>query len=146
MALRLLFGRSSPVFTKLYSQGLLNGSFEYDLDYTAGTAMLICAGESRHVEEVMSEIRSYADSLISSGIDQDSFEKVRRAVFGGELRTLGAFGTLARNLVSGAFDGWNPLDAFGLINSIGRDELAGFLAENFTENRLALSVVAPFSA
>jgi len=146
MALRLLFGRSSPVFTKLYSQGLLNGSFDYDLDYTAGTAMLVCAGESRHVEAVMTEIRSYADSLINSGIDMDSFEKARRAVFGGGIRTLDAFSALARGLVSGTFDGWDPLDAFGLINGIGREELAGFLAENFTGDRLALSVVAPFSA
>jgi len=146
IALRLLFGRSSPVFTKLYSQGLLNGNFDYGMNYTAGTAMLACGGESRHVETVISEIRSYVDRLISSGIDVDSFEKARRAIFGSELGTLGAFSALGRSFASGAFDGWNPLDVFGLINGIDRDELAGFLAENFTDDRLALSVVAPLSA
>lgn len=145
IALRLLFGRSSPVFTGLYSKGLINGGFEYEMDYSAGTAMLLCGGESRDVPSVMAEVRSYADRLITGGIDSRLFENARKAHFGGELRALGSFSALAQALVSGVFAGFCPLDSFQLIKDIGVEEVRSFIAENLTEEKLALSVVSPVS-
>lgn len=145
LALRLLFGRSSPVYTGLYSKGLLNGSFEYELDYTAGTAMLLCGGESRDVPAVMAEIRSYADKLASGGIDTRVFENTRRAHYGSSLRAVGSFSSLAQAQVSGVFGGYSPLDAFELIESVNADEVSRFIAENLTAEKLALSVVNPIS-
>lgn len=144
LALRLLFGRSSPVYTGLYSRGLLNGSFDYELDYTAGTAMLLCGGESRDVPAVMAEIRSYADRL-AGGIDASVFENTRRAYYGASLRAIGSFAFLAQAQVSGVFGGYSPLDGFELIEDISAEDTGRFIAENLTTEKLALSVVNPIS-
>lgn len=145
IALRLLLGRSSPVYTGLYSRGLLNGSFEYELDYTAGTAMLLCGGESRDVPAVMAEIRSYADRLASGGIDPYVFENTRRAYYGTALRSTDSFAALAQAQISGVFGGYSPLDSFEFIEDIDAESVRRFIAENLTAEKLALSVVNPIS-
>lgn len=143
IALRLMFSRSSPVFNSLYSKGLLNGSFEYELDYAAGAATLLCAGESRDVPAVLAEVNAYASRLIEQGIDKDAFQAARKAHFGGELRALGSFSALSQALVTGQFSGYCPLDAFEVIEDIGPQEVMDFISENLRQDRLALSVVAP---
>ncbi len=41
------------------------------------------------------------------------------------------------------FGGFNPMDAFELMDGIGSREVLDFIAENFSEDKLALSVVTP---
>lgn len=144
IALRLMFSRSSPVFNSLYSKGLINGGFEYELDYAAGAATLLCAGESRDVPAVLSEINDFTAGL-SGGIDQNAFESDRKAHFGGELRALGSFSALSQALVTGQFSGYCPLDAFEIIEDIGPQEVLDFISENLRPEKLALSVVAPMA-
>lgn len=143
IALRYLMGHSSPFYTDLYAQGLLNSSFEFELDYTAGTAMLIAGGESRDVNTVMSVLNSHVQKLNESGIDSVRFENAKKAHYGGELRALGSFSALAQGLCNGAFSGFCPLDAFEVINDISEKDVCDFILENLSEKRLALSIINP---
>jgi len=143
MALRLLFGPSAPLFNRLYADGLLNGSFEYELDYTAGTAMLIAGGESRNVPGVMDALDKELTKMIAEGIDKTLFENIRRACYGSQVKMLGSFSAFAQALADGAFAGYQPLHSFEEINRIGLDDVHRFIAENITPEKLALSVVSP---
>ena len=143
IALRLLFGPSSPFYTRLYADGLINSSFEYELDYTAGTAMIIAGGESRNVDGVMNELSSEIAKIKSDGLDRTLFENAKKACFGTRLRTLGSFSTLSQALADGAFADYRPLDAFEEIKNIALADIRGFITENIAPEKLALSVVSP---
>lgn len=145
LALRILTGRSSPFYTRLYAEGILNSSFEYELDYTAGTAMLLAGGESRRVDEVMSALNGEVKDLLSSGIDPVRFENAKRALYGSELRGLGSFSGVAASLIDGAFSEYCPLDFYFVINEIDAGEVLGFIKSYLTAEKLALSVVEPIS-
>ncbi len=143
IALRLLFGPSSPFYNRLYADGLINSSFDYDLDYTAGTAMIVAGGESRNVEAVMSELNSEIVKITSEGLKNAQFENARKACFGSQLRVLGSFSALSQTLSDGAFAGYRPLDAFEEIKRIGLPDVQNFITQNLTNEKLALSVVSP---
>ncbi|MEA4896044.1 MAG: pitrilysin family protein [Oscillospiraceae bacterium] len=143
MSLRLLFGPSSPFYTRLYADGLLNGSFEYELDYTAGTAMILAGGESRNVDGVMNELNSEIAKIRSEGLDKTLFENAKRSHFGAQLRVLSSFSALAQELANGAFADYRPLDAFEEINKIALSDVRDFIVENLSPEKLALSVVSP---
>lgn len=142
-ALRLLLGRSSPVYNKLYAEGLLTGSFDYEVDYTAGTAMIIAAGESRDIPAVMEAVRSELKKLAENGIDAESFQNAKKAEFGNELRALGSFSALALAMAQGAFGGFDPLEGFEIMTSITKTDVETFIRENLTAEKLALSVLNP---
>lgn len=143
IALRYLMGRSSPFYTGLYAQGLLNGSFAFELDYTAGTAMLIAGGESRDVQAVMSELSSHVERLKQEGIDSTRFSNAKKSQYGGELRAISSFPALAQGLSTGAFAGYCPLDALEIIEQITEKDVLTFILENLAETRLALSIITP---
>lgn len=143
IALRVLFGPSSPFYTRLYAEGLINSSFEYELDYTAGTAMIVAGGESRNVDGVMNELNSEIAKITSEGLNKALFENAQKAYFGSQLRVLGSFSALSQTLSDGAFFNYRPLDAFEEINKIGLSDVQNFITQNLTNEKLALSVVSP---
>lgn len=143
IALRALFGPSSPFYTRLYASGLLNGSFEYELDYTSGTAMILAGGESRNVDGVMTELNAEITRIKAGGLDKTLFENARKSHFGASLRTLSSFSALSQELANGAFADYNPLDAFEEINKISHSDVRDFIIEHLSPEKLALSVVSP---
>ena len=143
LSLQYLLGSSAPLYNRLYADGLLNGDFEYELDYTAGTAMLLVGGESRDVSGVADAFRAEVDRLAQSGVDKALFENTRRSYYGAMLRVCGSFSALAQSLVSGVFADYCPLDIFEELQTIQAEDAAAFIAENFEAKKLALSVVRP---
>lgn len=143
LALKLLFGRSSPVYTQLRSKGLLNGAFEYELDYCAGSATILCGGESRDVSAVLAEFRAYRDKLLKDGLSDTLFESARKALFGNEIKAMDSFAAMAQALVNGAFAGYCPLDGPKLIEELTPREVLDFIQENLTDDKLALSLIDP---
>lgn len=143
IALRLLMGLSSPFYTRLYANGLLNSSFEYELDYTAGTAMVLAGGESRDVNGVMEEFRSEIAKITSEGLDKALFENTRKSLYGSQLRVLGSFSGLSQALANGEFAGYCPLDVFEEIEKVNLEDVQNFISEIFMPEKLALSMILP---
>jgi len=143
ISLAMLLGPSSPVFNRLYSDGLLNGSLDYELDYTAGTAMLLAGGESRDVGAAMDEIVSELRRVTADGLDRDLFINSKKSYFGDMLRNTGSFSTLAQALIEGAFADFCPLDAFEIIEGITVQDVQAFVFDNIVPEKLALSVIEP---
>lgn len=145
IALRLLMGRSSVFYTRLYAEGLLNSSFEYELDYAAGTAMLLAGGESRDVRAVMDALHSEVTKITAEGLDLIRFENAKKAHFGSALRSLGSFSATAQALTEGTFAGFCPLDAFEVMSSVSSDDVLSFIKTNLIAEKLALSVINPIT-
>ena len=143
LALQYLLGSSAPLYNRLYADGLLNGEFEYELDYTAGTAMLLAGGESRDVPGVIEAFKSEIARLGSASLDETLFENTRRSYYGSMLRVCGSFSALAHALVGGVFAGYCPLDVFEELQDVRPEDVRHFIVENLAPEKLALSVVRP---
>lgn len=145
IALQMLLGRSSDFYTRLYAEGLLNSNFEYELDYTAGTAMILASGESRDVSSVKNELEKELENVSKNGMNTELFENAKKAFYGSELRILGSFSSLAQVVTEGALADYTPLDVYTEIEKITSDDVLNFIKENLTPKKLALSVVEPIS-
>lgn len=147
LALRCLCGSSSPFYLRHYSSGLLNASFDFDADFIAGQGIVCFSGDtSGDPEEILRELRGEIDRVRRDGLDPALFERQRRASFGGRIRALSQFGGLAGSLASGCFAGYQPLDAFSLLDSVTCAEVSAWVRENLVPERLAMSVVYPKEA
>lgn len=143
MACDVLLGDSSPLYLRLYGQGLINSSFGGDFEQLPGVAMLYAGGDSRDARKVAAEICGEARRLAEEGIDEDFYQQVRRAAFGGQLRGLNSFENIAVSLTEGYFHGYDPLRFPQVFETITKDDVAAFLRENVTEERAVLSEIVP---
>ena len=145
-ALRYLCDQSSPLFSRLYAEGLLNTDFFTDLDFAAGTATALIGGETRDPERVLREVLDAAEQAAQHGLDADRFRRVMRAGYGGRVRALSSFYDLCGSLFAADFGGYNALDAFAVSETVTAEDLRAFLAEYLTPEKAAMSVITPLPA
>ena len=143
LALRTVFGSSGDFYNRLYSEGILNRDYDYELDYTAGTATVMLGGESSDPDRVLAEISAAVRSVAENGLCEDAFRRAKRASFGARLRSLEDFESSCLSLVTGLFEGYCPLDAFSILEEIDKSECEKFIVETLAPEKLAMSIVAP---
>ncbi len=146
LAMRMLCGSSSPLFTRLYADGMLNMDFDYEVDAPAGTFSIIVGGESKEPEKVLEELCREAARVAADGFDSDTFTRAKRASLGARLRGLEDFENVCVSLASGVFDGFCALDSFAVLESVSAEDCRQFVAESFLPERLSISVIRPKKA
>lgn len=143
LACEILLGESSPLYLRLYDQGLINGGFGGSFEMMPGIAYLYAGGDSKDPERVAAEITKEAERLGREGVDIAFYDQVRRAMFGGMLRDLNSFENIAVSLTEGYFHG---LDAFHfpqVFDTITAKDITDFLRENIRPERSTLSRILP---
>lgn len=143
LAVDILVGESSPLFTKLYTTGLINNSFGGGYDSLPGLAMLYVGGESRDPHAVRDAIVQEAQRVVKEGVDEQRFQKLLRGNFGETLRGFNDFETVAIALTEGYFRGYDAFRFPELYKSITAEDVRCFIKNYLTEERMALSMIVP---
>ena len=143
MACDILLGDSSPLYLRLYDQGLINTSFGGAFEMMPGVAYLYAGGDSKDARAVAAEIQKEARRLTEEGINEDFYQRVRRASFGSNLRGLNSFENVAVSLSEGYFHGYDPFRFPQVFDTITKEDITAFLRENLTEDRSVLSEIVP---
>ncbi len=143
LALRSFAGRSSPLYTQLYAEGLVGTDFSYDLSYSGGAAWIEFSGESVSPEKVNEAILKQAEKLCKEGFDEKNFDRVRRASYGGNLRALESFERLCGDLTSAHFHGYSAFEAYDLIGEVKAADSAAFLCDILKPERMAKAIIRP---
>jgi len=143
IACDILLGDSSPLYLRLYDEGLINTSFGGSFEMMPGIAYLYAGGDSKDARAVTAEIQKEADRLVREGIDEDFYQRVKKAAFGANLRGLNSFENIAVSLSEGYFHGYDPFRFPQVFDSITKADIAAFLKENILAERMVLSEITP---
>ena len=143
MACDILLGDSSPLYLRLYDQGLINTSFGGAFEMMPGVAYLYAGGDSKDPKAVAEAILDEAQRLAAEGVDGDYYKRIVNANFGAALRELNAFESIAVSMAEGRFQGYDPYRFPEIYDDITAEDVRAFLRENFTRTHMALSVIAP---
>ena len=143
MASDVLLGDSSPLYQRLYDEGLINSSFGGGFDQLPGVAVLCAGGESGQPQQVSDAILEEAQRLAREGVDEAFYQQLRRASFGSTLRALNSFENIAVSVADGAFRGFDPFRFPEVYDSVTRADVEAFLRESIVEERSALSILIP---
>ena len=143
MACDILLGDSSPLYLRLYDQGLINSSFGGSFEMMPGVAYLYAGGDSKDARTVAAEIQKEAERLAREGVDPDFYQQVRSAAFGANLRGLNSFENIAVSLTEGYFHGYDPFRFPQVFDSVTEEDVAAFLLENLRPEHMVLSQITP---
>ena len=143
LACDVLMGESSPLYARLYSQGLINGSFGAAFDILPGAAYAYAGGDSKDPKAVAEAILAEAQRLAREGVDEDYYKRIVNANFGAALRELNSFESIAVSMAEGRFQGYDPYRFPEIYDSITAADVLAFLRENVTRSHMALSVITP---
>ena len=143
LACDVLFSSSAPLYSRLYEQGLINGSFDSSYDELPGCACLIAGGESRDPRQVLDEVLKEAARLAREGIDPELWDRLKKAAYGSMVRRLNSLDDTCFELAQAHFDGEDYLSFPQVFQSIERSDGEALIRSWCTEDRAALSVIRP---
>lgn len=143
LACDVLFGDSSPLYTRLYEEGVINGSLGGNFDMLPGVAYLYVGGDAKDPRRVFEEIGRQAKKLGEEGIDEAFYQQIRRASYGGMIRSLNSFENIAVSMAEGYFRGFDYYHFPEVFDSVSKADVEAFLRENVTGERAALSIIQP---
>ena len=143
LACDVLFGDSSPLYTRLYEEGLINGSLGGNFDTLPGAAYLYVGGDTKEPRRVFEDIMAQARRLGEEGIDEAFYQRVRRASYGSMLRSLNSFENIAVSMSEGHFRGFDYYRFPEIFETVSKSDVERFLRENVVPDRAALSLIVP---
>lgn len=141
LALSALLGAASPLYRRLYDEGLINETFGYDFENVAGYSHLSFGGETRDPELVCLRVLEEAAALGARGLDADYFARRKKTVYGGAIRALDSLDNICYNVAAGNFSGYDYFDTLGVLDEVTAEEVRGFLTGFLTARSCAMSII-----
>ena len=143
LAAEALLGSSSPLYAKLYREGLINAGFAYGYEAYPGCAILYAGGDSKDPEAVRDAIAAEAGRIGREGIDQKLWERLVKGSYGAKVRSLNSFENLCVNQAQSFFHGVDFLRFAQLYDAVTKKEAEELIEQWIVPQRTALSIVRP---
>ncbi len=140
--LEIIAGEASPLYRKLYDEGLINQTFGGESMSSRDYSLAMFAGESRDPQKVFDEIKKEVERFHSEGICADDFSRAKKAIYGRYIGMYGKVDTVAGLMVATYFADEMPL--YGLLDIVAELEQADLenrFATSFEVSKSAISIV-----
>lgn len=139
--LYMLIGKSSELYQKLYKDGLLLEQPDLDYEFSKQYAHITISGQSNNPEKVNEEFKKEIEKLKENGIEQQTFERIKKKIYGGYVTEFDDVSNISRMFMGDYFKGINSFDYIENHNQITKQFAEKTLKEVFDENKMILSIV-----
>lgn len=141
LALDIIAGKVSPLYSKMLSEGIINTSFGKEYFTGRGFSAPMFIGESNTPEKVKEEILSEIARIRKDGIRDEDFEVSLKKLYGAEVFSYNDVDDLANNLIDSYFNGHGLFSTIELYKTIKKEEVEQIIRDSFKEEYCCLSVI-----
>ena len=139
----LLCGRSSPLYQRLYREGLIDRGFGVSYEAQPEAAFLVLGGDSRDPDRVAQAVAEEGARLCREGIPEEDFRRTLRSCYGSRVGALDSFEHTCVQLARSHFMGCDYYDFPELYDQLTAEEVLDFLRRTVTTERMATSIITP---
>ena len=143
LAAEALFGESSPLYLRLYEEGVIDGSFGGGFETVDDMAALLLGGDSEDPHEVLEAVLAQAEEIVKNGLEETDFLRMKRSALGRRIRDLDSFDGTCFRLCAYHFSGFDYFRSPELYRQVEISHIQEFLARVVTRQRASLTVIRP---
>ena len=143
LAAEALFGESSPLYLKLYEEGLIDSSFGGGFEDSEDMAMLFVSGDSDDPEAVRDAILARAAEIAKTGVDEADFLRMKRSALGRRIRDLDSFDATCFRVCASHLSRFEYFEFPEVYADVTAEELREFLGRVVRPERMAMAVIDP---
>lgn len=139
----MIFGKSSPLYEKLYNEGLINQKFSAEYEPQIDYGFTAADGESKDPEKVFDEVISYIDNLHKKGLSEEEFERIKKVIWGRYIRSYNDIGGFAHRFIALNFMDIDYTEYYNVYKNITFEDVKKRFEKHFDKEYAVLSVVEP---
>lgn len=140
---QMIFGKSSPLYEKLYNGGLINQKFYADYEPQTDYGFVTVEGESEDPEKVFETVTQYIDNLGKKGLSEEEFERIKKVIWGNYIRSYNDIGSFAHEFISMDFMGIDYTDYYNVYKDVTFEDVKKRFYELYNKEYAVLSVIEP---
>ena len=143
LAIEVLCGESSPLYLKLYEEGLIDSGFSVGYGSIKGLAAFNMSGDSDYPEQVRDAILEEAKRIAKEGVDENLFRRLKRSALGRRIRGLDSFDGMCYRMAIADFDGYDYFAFQEVYDSLTAEDARKMIEEYILPEQTVLSVIYP---
>lgn len=141
--LDMLIGRSTLLYDQLYTEGLINTSFDTDFTIERDYAFSMLGGESRDPMMVMERFCKSVEEVRKRGLDRKGYDRLIRSMLGRYMRQFNSVERISHSFISVYFKGVNMFDYLRVYDKISFDYINEVFEKHFRRENMAMSIIKP---
>ena len=138
--MNMLIGKSSPLYQKLYKEGILLAQPDLDYEFTDDYAHILISGQSKDPNKVKDELLKEIEKQ-KENLDEEHFNRMKKKVYGDYVVEYNSISDIARMLLSDYFKGINSFDYIEQYQTVTIEYAKQILDEVFDEKKCIMSVI-----
>lgn len=143
LACEALLGTSSPLYDRLYHEGLIDEGFGYGCETYPGVAFFCAGGEGKDPAAVRDAILLEAERIGREGLEEEYFQRLKRAAYGNMVKALNSVDEVCRRVAMGHFDGYEYLRFPEVFDTIDKTDVEECIRRVAVKEKTALAVIRP---
>lgn len=141
--LKMLFGKSSKLYLKLYQEGLINARFASEYTMQPDYAFSSIEGESKDPKRVYEIVMDEIERTHREGFNRDDFERIKKVVWGKYIRTHNDVEDYASEFLRMSFMDIDYFNYYNVYKTVTFEDVEKRFKNHFNTKRAALSVINP---
>jgi predicted Zn-dependent peptidase len=141
LVLEALFGPGSDLYQSLYDDGLIDDNFGFDYSLEQGYGFSIVGGDTPDPDKLTQRVENELPQRVQTGIQADTFERIRKKKIGQYLRYLNSPEWIANQFTRYRFNGADLFRLIPLLESLTLEEVNERMRDHVNWDRFAVSVV-----
>jgi predicted Zn-dependent peptidase len=143
LLLAILFGKSGPVFMRLYERGLIDESFSASYISDRGVGYTAIGGDTDSPGTLLKECLKAIKRVRNRGISKRDYMRTRRRILGGYLRRFNSLEAAAVRALTGRFLRYNPFNILDMAESITLEDINRRARAHLREKAMSVCSVLP---
>ena len=143
LACEVLFGEASPLYLRMYEDGIIDSSFGGGFETIDGCALVNCGGDSDAPEAVRDAILQEGARIARDGIDETVLLRMKRSAMGRRIRDLDSFDSTCFRLCAYRMTDFDYFRFPEIYDSITASQVQAFLARTIVPQRCSISIIDP---
>ena len=133
-----ILGEATDNYQKLYSDGLLIDSLDFDYEFSKNYSHILISGESDKYKETIEQVCNHIEN---DDINEADFERAKKRAYGQCVMNYNDVAKVARMYMTHELNGLNPLDYIDVIKDITINEVNEIKKKIFKEENRVVSVI-----
>ena len=139
--LNIIIGKSSPLYKKMYENGLLMSEPYGEYEFAKNFAHIAITGQSSDPKKVLQEIQNEIQKINKNGIQEEQFNRVKNMIYGNYIKEYNDVSNICRMFISDYFKGINSFQYLENYEQVTKEYTKQILEEVFKPEQTVISII-----